>query len=140
MKTHEAIEVMQALVDGKTIQAKFRTGQTWDDILNRNWSLFNFANYKYRIKPEEMPKPEPTLLERIEAAYPDRKIYRLYWVDDYLYLKRTPQEFGHIHAQSMKGFDGFVYDWKDETRDLPFTKIFPPVRLGCHPIAAVFNK
>ena len=55
------------------------------------------------------PKPEPTLLERIEAAYPDRKIYRLYWVDDYLYLNRNHQEFGHLHAQSMKGFYKYVY-------------------------------
>jgi len=88
--------------------------------------------------PEEIPKPEPTLLERIEAAYPDRKIIMLYWVDDYLYLNRNHQEFGHLHAQSMKGFDGFIYDWKDEANDLPFTKIFPPVRLGMHPIAVAY--
>jgi len=86
--------------------------------------------------PEEIPKPEPTLLERIEAAYPHKRIELLMWEPELC----LPSGDKHIHAQSIKGFDGFIYDWKDEANDLPFTKIFPPVRLGCHPIAAVFNK
>ncbi len=122
MKTlQDNIDIMQALIDGKTIQAKFRTGQTWDDILNRNWSLFNFANYEYRIKPDEIPKPEPTLLERIEAKWPDKRVIMLGW---YKYeieareLLRMPWStnglYNHYEAQSMKGFFKYVYSTNNE--------------------------
>ena len=85
MKTlQDNIDIMQALIDGKTIQAKFRTGQTWDDILKRNWSLFNFANYEYRIKPERPPLGPVPLFIRIEKNWPDKivKLLKLGELDE----------------------------------------------------------
>lgn len=56
-------------------------------------------------RPEEIPKPEQTLLERIEAAYPDTRPERLVW-EPYLCLQGGQQ---HIEAQSMVNFAGYVY-------------------------------
>ena len=150
MKIQDNIDIMQALVDGKTIQAKFRTGQTWDDILNRNWSLFNFANYEYRIKPEEIPKPEPTLLERIEAAYEGKEVVLLE-LDEHcddvfmLNMKYKDCHWNHITAQSMKGFEGYVYEDEVQGKAI-FGLSGHPVncdRMGGfkgHPIAVLFEK
>ncbi len=56
--------------------------------------------------PEEIPKPEPTLLERIEAAYEGKEVVMLEWSSDSLKIGN----WGHYHAQSMKGFAGYVYE------------------------------
>ena len=117
------------------------------DVVGEGVAIIKGDDLKYRANkhhwlfntlrpalPEEIPKPEPTLLERIEAAYPHKRVELLMWEPELC----LPSGDRHIHAQSIKGFDGFIYDWKDEANDLPFTKIFPPVRLGMHPIAVAY--
>ena len=64
--------------------------------------------------PEEIPKPEPTLLERIEAAYEGKEVVLLKWdehCDDVfmLNMKYKDCHWNHVTAQSMKGFAGYVY-------------------------------
>lgn len=54
--TKEMIEVMQAFVDGKTIQSRRYNFEEWEDIIycipTWNWDVF-----EYRIKPEQkVPK------------------------------------------------------------------------------------
>ena len=55
-ETEEAIAVMQAYVDGKTIQYRPRTvGSEWTDVVgNPNWSWYN--NH-YRVKPQVKYRP-----------------------------------------------------------------------------------
>ena len=106
---------MQALSEGVIIEAKFRTGSTWDEIHNTLWRNFNFAEYEYRIKPE--PK-EPSLLERIEEKWGDKtvillKLGELDAEQERLFLimdDRCGVRSAHVLAQSMKGFAGYVYE------------------------------
>lgn len=72
------------------------------DQINREW----------RIKPEEIPTPEPTLQERIEAAYSDYRVEML--ERDVNNVLRTSCGFTHGNAISMKGFAGYVYPTDDK--------------------------
>ncbi len=68
-------------------------------------------------KVYEEPKPEPTLLERIEAAYEGKEVVLLEWSNHH-YLTKESLTFSlqdvihieHIAAQSIKGFAGYVYE------------------------------
>jgi len=111
---------------------------------NINGGKDNYKSLSIRVirpaVPHEIPKPKPkpTLLERIEEKWGDKRVIMLYWMNDYLYLKRTPQEFGHIHAQSMKGFEGYVYDYHGLERMIKATRVDPE---GIStPVAVLFNK
>ena len=77
---------------------------------------------------------EPTLLERIEEKWPDKEVVMLEWGSDSLKIGN----WGHYHAQSMKGFVGYVYDIEGL-----FTKVSPTFR-GTNntnfPVAVLFNK
>ena len=62
------------------------------------------------------PKPEPTLLERIEAAYEGKEAVMLEWRKyeiEARELLRMPWSsnglYNHYEAQSMKGFYKYVY-------------------------------
>ncbi len=86
-------------------------------------------------KPSEIPKPEPTLLERIEEAYPDKDVMILEWKDDTLHVG----DYVHVRAQSMKGFAGYVYEDDDHL----IFNIYPVRRNKGEtgfPIAVLFNK
>lgn len=50
------IEVMQAYLDGKTIQFKIQKGiDDWDDL--QDVPVFNWEFFNYRVKPEVIEKP-----------------------------------------------------------------------------------
>lgn len=54
MNTKEKIEIMQAWIDGKTIQITYRGLDAWADILPEpEW---DFQKYEYRIKPKQKVK------------------------------------------------------------------------------------
>jgi len=138
MKTlQDNIDIMQALSNGVIIEVKFRTGMEWEEIHNSRWKEFNFANFDYRIKPE--PKPEPTLLERIEAKWPDKKVVMLYWdTDDTLCIKMGSNQGYHTCAQSMKGFFKYVYTTTGKTLILGHT---PSAEFASYEtVGALFSK
>ena len=94
-------------------------------------------------KPSEIPKPEPSLLERIQEKWPDKEVVMLEWdehCDDVfmLNMKYKDCHWHHITAQSMKGFQGYVYFAH------PFTvKPMPSMtdnRGYVQPIAVLFTK
>lgn len=111
-------------------------------ILGDN-TLFNepFIAILRPATPEEIPKPEPTLLERIEAAYEGKAVVLLEWGSDSLKIGN----WGHYHAQSMKGFAGYVYEDEVQGKAI-FGLSGHPVncdRMGGfkgHPIAVLFEK
>ena len=54
MNTKEKIEIMQAYLDGKTIQCSYRNVDAWGDITQEpGWA---FENFDYRIKPKQKVK------------------------------------------------------------------------------------
>jgi hypothetical protein len=52
-QTIEAIKVMQAFVDGKTVECKFYT-TGWSELIDPEW---NFQKCEYRIKPTTKLRP-----------------------------------------------------------------------------------
>lgn len=53
-ETKKAIDVMQAYVDGKTIELKFKDNEHWNVNTNIGW---NFVDFEYRVKPEPKVRP-----------------------------------------------------------------------------------
>ena len=100
-------------------------------------------------------KPEPTLLERIEADYEGKKVVMLEWPktgyqllsirvrnilsDTVRVCTSTSDPKPHIYAQSMKGFDMYVYD---EPSGLKKTRKPTKTHLGktIFPCAVLFEK
>lgn len=62
-ETKKRIEVMQAYVEGKTIQAYNNTTGEWVDKIDPNW-IHDMV--KYRVKPE--PKLRPYTFEELKEA------------------------------------------------------------------------
>ena len=54
MNTKEKIEIMQAYLDGKTIQYTDKSYKNWKDLQNE--PLWNFKECYFRIKPKEKVK------------------------------------------------------------------------------------
>lgn len=54
MNTKEKIEIMQAYVEGKTVQNKKRCSPeaNWKDYTSCNEPYWNWGEFDYRIKPE----------------------------------------------------------------------------------------
>ena len=78
---------------------------------------------------------EPSLLERIEEKWGDKEVVMLEWGSDSLKIGN----WGHYHAQSMKGFVGYVYEVGDTLMDIITpTKILNQKALL--PIAGLFTK
>jgi len=48
---NQAIEILQAFREGKSIQTKPRDGARWLDILYTSEIIFNFERFVYRVKP-----------------------------------------------------------------------------------------
>lgn len=64
-ETKKAIEVMQAYVDGKHIQARgIGRNDIWGEVINPMW---DFDTFEYRIKPEKKLRPY-TFEEMCEAV------------------------------------------------------------------------
>jgi hypothetical protein len=60
MTTKEKIAVMQAFEDGKKCQARLRGRNEWIDFEITFW---NFEEWEYRIKPEEVKPALPKYRE-----------------------------------------------------------------------------
>ena len=56
-QTKKAIEVMQAFVDGKTIQFRPINRVEWSDMELYSSIIWNWHNIEYRIKPESKIRP-----------------------------------------------------------------------------------
>ena len=54
MNTKEKIEIMQAYLDGKTIQYTDKSYENWEDLHNE--PLWNFKECYFRIKPKQKVK------------------------------------------------------------------------------------
>ena len=54
MNTKEKIEIMQAWIDGETIQYTDKSYKNWKDLQNE--PLWNFKECYFRIKPKEKVK------------------------------------------------------------------------------------
>jgi hypothetical protein len=71
MTTKEKIEVMQAYLDGKTIQIKYMNRNDWDGAIEFNLndkseSDWNWVSFSYRVKPENIyPKVIPATLAEL---------------------------------------------------------------------------
>lgn len=53
-ETKKAIEVMQAYVDGETIELKYKDNEHWNVNADIGW---NFVDFEYRVKPEPKVRP-----------------------------------------------------------------------------------
>lgn len=62
MATEKMIKVMQAFIEGKTIQYKKVNDNDWDAWCNCN-PVWDWANYEYRVKPEPTYRPYKNLEE-----------------------------------------------------------------------------
>ena len=94
--------------------------------------------YKYNI-----PKPEPTLLERIEAAYPEYDVVMLTYQDiigndSYSALCFGDTKILHINCQSMGRFSGYIY--KDNIEYGVRSTYAIKAGTSTLPIAVVFEK
>lgn len=56
-QTKKAIEVMQAFVDGKTIQFRPINRVEWSELELHSSIIWNWHNIDYRIKPEPNVRP-----------------------------------------------------------------------------------
>ena len=115
--------------------------------LNGEWFMFegealndrDQTSHYYILR--KIPKPEPTLLERIEAAYDKYRVELLMWEPN---LCLRTGDF-HTVALSMKGFAGYVYEDEVQGKAI-FGLSGHPVncdRMGGfkgHPIAVLFEK
>jgi len=154
MKTREKMKVMQSFDEGDKIESKIAgfsvKDSPWGHCPNPKW---NWGSVDYRLMREPEPKPEPTLLERIEKNWPDKIVKLLKWgeldedqerlfliMDDICGVRSA-----HVLAQSMKGFAGYVYEDEVQGKAI-FGLSGHPVncdRMGGfkgHPIAVLFSK
>ena len=72
MTTKEKMEVMQAYLDGKTIQIKYMNRNDWDGAIEFNLNDksepdWNWVGFSYRVKPEWKPKVIPASLTELDV-------------------------------------------------------------------------
>lgn len=142
MTTAEKIEVMQAHEDGKVIQ--------YSELKKDNWMIgttlqWHWGAFKYRIKP----KVQETLEDNIKAKWPQYEVVMLdFGGTGMLEIQSGIKRYSaHIVAQSMKGFQGYVYledngDIDDDLCSRPADMYFDN-DLNSNiitPVAAVFEK
>ncbi len=103
-------------------------------------NIRNCASTLRPAKPEEIPEPEPTLLERIELRWMDNKVVMLdrKQQDEILGYWPLFGFTGHTHAQSMKGFYGYIYNHSGLEMFRKPTKAHQGKTVT--PIAVLFNK
>ena len=132
-----------------------------EDIVGEGVAIIKGDDLKVRAKkhnwrfntlrpatPEEIPKPEPTMLERIEAAYEGKEVVLLEWdehCDDVYMLSMVYKgcNWRHIKAQSMRNFQGYVYDYADKLQVFMSPVQYDAVKGKCiyiQPVAVLFNK
>ena len=68
MKVSEQIAIIKAYEDGKTIERRAFFTSAWKSIDNTENYQFNFAEYEYRIKPEQKYRPYESLEEAFKEA------------------------------------------------------------------------
>lgn len=69
MTTEEKIKVMQAYLEGKTVEAApKRGGEPWYPLAKTSEPIWNFAGFDFRIKPE--PR-ELFVIVRKDGCWPD---------------------------------------------------------------------
>jgi len=114
------------------------------------------ALYEYSTlrpaKPSEIPKPEPTLEDRVKAEYPDYEVVVLEFDEpdidgvSLLCVMHNRSAISHVLAQSMRGFSGYVYERNDDDSFsvYPWAVDCMDKNIGdsiyTHPIAALFTK
>ena len=135
MTTKEKIEVMQAFDDGKTIEMSLGGKSDWEEARNPQW---NWLTCLYRVKTAPASQ-----LDRIKAEYGWHEVVELVWEESLLQIPSNCAHDGlfcHTAAQSMKGFQYYVYN-------LPESRLFTTrdttiCRAGktAHPVAVLFTK
>lgn len=114
--TLNKIAVMQAYVDGKTIQFRV-TGHNWCDVRGDKAPLWDWAMYNYRIKPVEKPCidwaaiPENYKYIAVDAnneafAY---TVEPHVSINTWLALHGKADRIDHIHASFKRG----NCEWKE---------------------------
>ena len=68
MKVSEQIAIIKAYEDGKSIERRALFTSEWESIDNINNYQFNFAEYEYRIKPEDKYRPYESVEEAFNEA------------------------------------------------------------------------
>ena len=135
MTNQEKLDVIQAHIDGKTIEISERTKGMWGTC---NFPLFNFTECEYRIKEE--PK-ELTPYEQAAETYGEEfEVARVY-NDDSGYLEFSGPVVDTIEtAVARVDFAGYVYADKEIS---PWISTSPAV-MGdsgiIRPIAVLFKK
>lgn len=138
MTTIKKIEVMQAYEDGKAIECKPQRSNEWKDMsaYTPTTPVWNWEICNYRIKPEV----QETLKDKIKAKWSQYEVVMckereesLDWV---LNMAGLPL---HISAQSMKGFQGFVYEREDGLKENVLS-IICDGRKYIQPVAVLFEK
>lgn len=113
MTTAEKIVVMQAYEDGKAIECKPQRSSEWKDMsaCTPSTPVWNWEICSYRIKPEV----QETLEGNIKARWPQYEVVMLdFGETGMLEIQSGIKKYNaHIVAQSMKGFQGFVYIHSD---------------------------
>ena len=146
MNTKEIIKLTVPEIKGFEYTGEYRmverdeyyANRDYEVSCNDDWASFVIGNQLILKKVYEEPK-EPTLLERIEEKWPDKKVVMLEWSSiDFLSLPSKKGTVTHALAQSMKGFAGYVYIDRNSYFDMRLS----PVRGEDPklPIAVLFNK
>ena len=113
-------------------------GSEWLDTINKF-----LDEYKLIERAGEKVEPEPeNLLDRIKAEYPDFEVVELEWHGDKLLkFHRFNCDHLHVSAQSMKGFNRYVFVDPDgdflQSTDL--TTLWDP-EVTLQPVAALFSR
>lgn len=82
MTTKEMIEVMQAYVDGKSIEFRVHNEGTWFDVQNPMWD-WNLKDYRIKPEPKYVPYDSVTEVERDKwvKRKPNGRLYRITELD-----------------------------------------------------------
>lgn len=98
------IEIMQAYVDGKQIQYRGPWSLPWKDVTEP--IIWNFANFEYRVKPENMLRPYANAKEFLDAYKAHDSLLKRK-VDENYYTVLVIKEHGIVFNNGKK--EDFLY-------------------------------
>lgn len=102
-ETKEAIAIMQAWVDGKTIQCReMTTNSAWTDVVGN--PIWSWTNTQYRIKPNAVYRPYNSPEECFNDLRCDGWLKRKVGTTDYVRICHLSE-----NVDFWKMFRGYTY-------------------------------
>lgn len=108
--TKLAIEIMQAYVEGKQIQFKYKENEVWSDIGSPRWS---FDVFDYRVKPEPKYRPYANAEEFLKA----QQEHGMYIKVNGIYVLPIRIAFDKVEGKGDISYGYLLknYQWQDGT-------------------------